>query len=265
VAISVDIFDQIISANQIEEAMRDHLKLWMPVYIQEMELQLGRERGKVPVPRSFMIAGGLEQMKENQLPGILIQSPGTTSVPTHDGSGMYTANWRMALTAFISALDQDSTRAVAKLYGAAMRAIIVQKPSLGGFAINSRWTSESYSDEPSPDGERNLTLASVTCEVTVENVVNKMGGPRTFPDVDPPDPATQPGSHWELATKVIIGINGEIPIIEPDEDDINLKGHVPTVADLPQTGNETGDAYIVDADGRLYVWREGVNIYVAIP
>jgi len=210
VAISVpDIFDRIVSANQVEEALRDHIRLWMPVYIQEMELQLGRERGKVPVPRSFMVAGVLEQLRENQLPGILVQSPGVTGLPYHDGYGMYTATWRMIVTGLISALDQESTRAVAKLYGAALRGIIVQKPTLGGFAINSQWTGESYSDLPSPDGERNLTLVSVHADVTMEDVVNKMGGPRTYPSPDPPDPATQPGSQWPLVEEVDIDVEKE--------------------------------------------------------
>jgi len=206
---ATDIFQRIVSANQVEEALRDHLKLWMPVYLQEMELQLGRERGKVPVPRSFMVAGALEQLRENQLPGILVQSPGISTLPYHDGDGMYTATWRMIVTGLISALDQDATRAVAKLYGAAIRAIIVQKPSLNDFAINSQWTSESYNDLPSPDGERNLTLISVHADVTVEDVVNKMGGPRTYPSPDPPDPAHQPGSQWPLVQEVDVDVELE--------------------------------------------------------
>jgi len=204
-----DIFQRIVSANQVEEAVRDTLKLWMPVYLQEMELQLGRTRKKVPVPRSFMVAGELEQLRENQLPGILVQSPGLTGVPWHDGEGMYTATWRIISTALVSALDQESTRAVAKLYGAAMRGILVQKPTLGEFAINTKWTSESYNDLPTPDGERNLTLVSIWCEVTVEDVVNKMGGPRTYPTPDPPDPATQPGSQWPLVEEVDIDVELE--------------------------------------------------------
>lgn len=35
---------------------------------------------------------------------------------------------------------------------------------------------------------------------------------------------------------------------------VNLVGSVPTVGDLPSTGNEISDAYIVDADGDLWVW-----------
>jgi len=35
---------------------------------------------------------------------------------------------------------------------------------------------------------------------------------------------------------------------------IQLKGNVANVVDLPSSGNSQGDAYIVDADGDLYVW-----------
>ena len=36
---------------------------------------------------------------------------------------------------------------------------------------------------------------------------------------------------------------------------INVKGEVPTVGDLPPTGNQVNDAYIVTADGNLWVWN----------
>jgi hypothetical protein len=35
---------------------------------------------------------------------------------------------------------------------------------------------------------------------------------------------------------------------------ITLVGSVPTPEDLPETGNEVNDAYIVDSDGDLWVW-----------
>jgi hypothetical protein len=35
---------------------------------------------------------------------------------------------------------------------------------------------------------------------------------------------------------------------------ITLIGSVATVGDLPSTGNDVNDAYIVDADGDLWVW-----------
>ena len=36
---------------------------------------------------------------------------------------------------------------------------------------------------------------------------------------------------------------------------IVLKGHVADVFNLPSSGNATGDAWVVDADGHLYSWN----------
>jgi hypothetical protein len=40
----------------------------------------------------------------------------------------------------------------------------------------------------------------------------------------------------------------------PPGEGITVRGSVPTVADLPQTGNTKGDTYIVEADGSIQVW-----------
>ena len=40
----------------------------------------------------------------------------------------------------------------------------------------------------------------------------------------------------------------------PQGTGINMKGTVPTVADLPATGNTVGDGYVVLANGHVYVW-----------
>ena len=44
----------------------------------------------------------------------------------------------------------------------------------------------------------------------------------------------------------------------PQGQGITVKGAVPTVGDLPSSGNTPGDAYIVNADGHLYVWSGSV-------
>jgi hypothetical protein len=39
---------------------------------------------------------------------------------------------------------------------------------------------------------------------------------------------------------------------------IRMRGQVPTIADLPPTGNQVGDAFVVEADDDLYAW-DGTN------
>lgn len=60
------------------------------------------------------------------------------------------------------------------------------------------------------------------------------------------------GSYWTLiAQKGEQGIQGEQG---PQGTDIHFVGSVATVNQLPSTGNNINDAYIVDEDGDLYVW-----------
>ena len=40
----------------------------------------------------------------------------------------------------------------------------------------------------------------------------------------------------------------------PQGTSIVFKGSVATVEDLPTEGNEVNDAYLVEADGKLYIW-----------
>lgn len=44
----------------------------------------------------------------------------------------------------------------------------------------------------------------------------------------------------------------------PQGTSISMKGSVPTIATLPSVGNQVNDAYIVDADGDLYVWSGSI-------
>lgn len=43
---------------------------------------------------------------------------------------------------------------------------------------------------------------------------------------------------------------------------INLKGQVPTVGDLPPTGNTDGDAYTIIATGDMWVWDGATNAWI---
>jgi hypothetical protein len=51
-----------------------------------------------------------------------------------------------------------------------------------------------------------------------------------------------------------LGPTGPTGATGPQGTSINLKGEVATTEDLPTTGNNPNDAYVVIADGNLYVW-----------
>lgn len=58
-------------------------------------------------------------------------------------------------------------------------------------------------------------------------------------------------SSWRL---VIAGEKGEVGATGPQGTAIQLVGSVTFFADLPSTGNQVNDAYIVDSEGDLYIW-----------
>jgi len=51
------------------------------------------------------------------------------------------------------------------------------------------------------------------------------------------------------------GLPGPTGPIGPQGTSITIKGEVATVGDLPPSGNTVNDAYVVQADGDLYVWN----------
>ena len=53
----------------------------------------------------------------------------------------------------------------------------------------------------------------------------------------------------------ITGATGATGATGPQGTSINVRGSVALVTNLPATGNAVNDAYIVDADGDLYVWN----------
>jgi hypothetical protein len=57
------------------------------------------------------------------------------------------------------------------------------------------------------------------------------------------------------------GDKGDTGDVGPRGEGLSILGTVPTVGDLPATGNTEADAYIVTADGHLYIWSLGTPNY----
>jgi hypothetical protein len=207
---SVDIFLPIKDGSQIENAIIAHLNAWMPVYLREIEVQRSwPDDQHLPDIRSFATFSRFDHFDEQQLPSVVVASPGLSGPPKMEGNGSYTAIWNISITVIVSALDQASTNQLAKMYAAAVRGVMLQKSSIGGYAVHVEWRNESYTDVGTSDGERTFAVGTGQFDVMVEEVVNKMGGPRTYPFIEAPDPATQPGSQWPDAQEVDVDVEKE--------------------------------------------------------
>jgi hypothetical protein len=168
-----------------------------------MERQSGRAPASLPRVRGWATAADFETWPEDQVPRVLLVSPGLLAPPIADGHGTYRATWSLGLGVVVSAATMDETMVLAKLYTAALRVCLLQHQSLEGFAAGVEWLDENYDDLPSIDS-RSLGAGQAIFAVTVDDVSRRWGGPPT-PN-EPPSPDTAPLPTDPDVTTVLIDV-----------------------------------------------------------
>jgi hypothetical protein len=200
-----DIFGDIIIANQLEAAVIATLESWFPTYIREVELQSQSAQygdniptDALPLPRSFITTDKIQRENTDQLPAIVVVSPGLSphNRPQQEGDGTFRVPWAVSVGVFVSGQDRTSTKNLIRQYTGIARAIMLQKQSLGGFADGTTWLDESYDDAFAFVDQETIGAGSVVFEVWVAGVVNRFAGPAVYGGTATPDPDTQPGEQW---------------------------------------------------------------------
>jgi hypothetical protein len=189
----MNLYGAVITARDVREAVIDNLKDWSPAYIGEVSVQSDRPRcgdGALPPFRSFGTATSFSTFPEDQLPACVVVVPGLAETPVRQGDGTYLAEWSVGIGVVVSGKDRESTDDLVRLYSAAVRMAMIQKPSMGGFAISSRWIDESY-DELAYDDSRTIAAGIVSLGIEVDAVMNAYGGPKTPPE----DACVDPGEY----------------------------------------------------------------------
>lgn len=192
-------FDTIFTADQLEYQVSQTLQSWFPVYIREVELQTNVPTDALPLPRSYLTSDQIDREAANQLPSIVVVSPGLVgrTPPQQEGDGSFNAAFSIAVGIFVSADRRSSTLRLVRLYTAIVRAIMLQQQGLGGMGAGSYWLDESYDDHFPFVDDQTISAGQVLFEIWVANVVNRYAGPEP-----PPDPVKQPGSDWGKAETV---------------------------------------------------------------
>lgn len=192
----MSVFGPIKTGYEVEQAVIAHLKRWMATYLAELERISELEAESLPMVRSWTTQASTEKWPEDQLPAVLVVSTGLTDQPRSEGDGTTHATWRIGLAAICSARTEAKTHAFAKLYFAALRTIMLQHPSLGGYAEKTVWGSEQYDALPIDEEKRTLAAGYGVFDVTVAEVANKLAGVLEPPD----DPYAEPGDWPTVET-----------------------------------------------------------------
>src|SRR5215831_6323641 len=178
---ATSIFGRIVTGSDVEAWCLGELTVWSSTYLAEVERQAGLSGHDLPRVRSWQTATSFDKWPEDQLPCGLLVSVGLSELPLMDGAGSYRARWQMGLGIIVSARTEAETHRLAQLYVAAHRALIVQRPGLGGNAIGVVWQDENYDQLPFDD-ERSLGAGMANFTVEVEDVTTWGMGPNA-PDV----------------------------------------------------------------------------------
>jgi len=194
------IYGDIITGIDVEKAAADTIQLWLPDYLAEVGAKYGFARGTLPVFRSYVPALTIDKFEEDQTPSCVIVAPGTLDVPERR-QGAANVRWSLGIGCVVSGKDRDNTRLLAVIYAAAVRTMLLQKSSLGGFAEGVNWISERYDSLPaSAEMARTLGAGVLQFGVDVNKVSLTSGGPMA-----PVDPAVAP-SAWPVSETIVLTV-----------------------------------------------------------
>lgn len=200
------IFGDFLTDWQVEQAVISHLREWMPDYLPHTR-RVGEairedEFSDFPLPRSYSTTPREpERWKEEQLPAILLVSTGMIDTPRRDGDGLYRGKFSVGLGAICSAGEEEISKLLAGLYFAAAALILLDKPSLGGFAEGTTFHEPPQNDWLEAGRDRTLAARYAVFAVEVKGILEVTGGPAEHledPDVDPGDRPTPLTHEIEL-------------------------------------------------------------------
>jgi hypothetical protein len=201
----------------IEHALIDTLKAWLPSYLRECERKRDMPVGAIPTPRGWLITGrDLAKYTSDQLPCVIVMSTGIVVKPLAQGyPGSMMCVWHVDVGTIWNAAWGDLSREHAQLYVRAMALTLLQRP-LEDLAGVVDFMGERY-DEIDFADTRTYSAAVGQFTVEVEDVLWRAGGPPPY--VTPGDPDI-PWGPWTPVQETGVTID-KVPITDsltPTED-----------------------------------------------
>ena len=172
------VFGRIFVASQLERPVVALLEKWFPTYLREVERQVGWDLEPLESPASYSNRVRFDIEPGEPMPKAVVISPGLFETPQRgDGGDFYNASWQLAIGIAIAQRTEELADLTVKMYGAAVRAIMVQHQSIEGVANGVFWLDESYDDLEIPDKIQLYKAAAGLFSVSMEDVVTRWAGP----------------------------------------------------------------------------------------
>jgi hypothetical protein len=193
-------YGQIVPGWAIEKAVEATLREWMDEYCAEVRDQWS-DSPELPPIRSYGTRSEAVKFVDDQLPAVVIVSPGIDGDIRASGDGWIEAPWRVGCVTYCAGKTEAETRNRAQGYGAALRACLLQQDGLGGLSTGVSLVAEDYTPGPT---ERGRTFGAVIVEFTytIACTVNRRMGPTEHGSnaPGPPVESTELGVHRTVDT-----------------------------------------------------------------
>jgi len=189
------IFEPLIGAPNVEDAVLNTLRTWLPTYLWEIERQNDLRKGSLPhppTPESFDGGHDFLTWIEDQCPKVIaVVNP--VGEPERSGSIGYSQAFAVQVGAVLFDDNEADARRLAGHYGTAIQGTILQQGDLGGFAertIMVQSPEVSFQDQDM----RRLHQVVAVFHVFVTGIVSDSAGP----DVPTPTDSPQYGGSPDV-------------------------------------------------------------------
>lgn len=200
-------FGQIFLSPQFDSDLEVFFVKWIDTYLSEVEFRSGYDRRSIDRPRSYNTVFDLDKYPEDALPTIAIVSAGINDPPERVGNGKYNGWWDWACVVIVGQKDEQATRIVAQLYGAAIRAMVLQHSDIEGAVSDTLYESETYQYGQITGRSRSIGIVALEFRSYIEGLIQEPEGP-ALPDPPIPvvTPDDQPRPDWPTVTSTHVKI-----------------------------------------------------------
>lgn len=204
-----------VTSIDVDEAVLDTLRTWIPTYLTKIEDERGLSPGYLdrPKPGSYDNVIDDEQFPDYAVPSIIVTTAQTEGEPEQDGNGNYYAAWNVVVSAIVKGRNKKETRNLASWFEACVRRALVQQGTDLGGELKWRGSNVAPVSDPTNSG-RYLAAGMGHYVVYVDQVVQEGVGPFAgdgdYPPADPTDPVT-PYEDLVTVGKVSIEVQNPTP------------------------------------------------------
>lgn len=201
-----NIFGSIFLSPEFDDAIEAFIRKWIDTYLSEIEFRSGIPRRTMTRPRSYLVTNEPEKFPDDSLPLIMIVSSGMSDPPVMNDTMAWDGWWDWVVVIITAQRDEKSTRKMSQRYGAAIRAMVMQRPDLEGAVDDTEFLGESYGYLPQEDRNRSRAVAGLEFRSYIQGIVEQVGPPEPDPAEPENDPDDEPRPDYPTIEQVSLEI-----------------------------------------------------------